>query len=448
MDAKDYELIRKFGEEIHQLMVAYKMAYESPIKMPGIRKLTPIENELLSLLEWDDEISMKTISKILGVANSTITSAVNRLENKGLITRIVTDGDKRAFNLKLTNDGRDVTNFRKFKKTQFFTEILQSLNTVEERVALVELVGKVSDAMMTLTDDQKRRSHMNALEKEYYDFGPWLIEVKEYDDIPSQYHSKRDVILSASYCFKVPIKKEWRNTHPGMLLYHTVIAVHPEKVVILKAKDGDVEQTEIPVEDIRYIVHSTDLLDSHIIISTDVDLFDIDYNSVSQEISNQVINMMREYVFKVSDKVHLEEIHEVKHIESSIYRELMNKGKVGDSMKVIAFQPFMKLERHNPSTLEVILQTHKKYELQDMAILTNGKELIVVNRNKEVKRTKDVDYSFRHTFIQFDDISKITLVDEPDMEHLRSLVIHVGDTKLSFKVSDAFDANALIDLIS
>lgn len=448
MDAQDYALIKKFGEQIHQLVIAYKIAYETPIKMPGIRKLTPIESELLSLLEWDDEVSMKDITKILGVPSSTITSAVNRLENKGLISRTVTDGDKRAFNIKLTNDGRDVTNFRKFKKTQFFTEMLQSLKTQEERTALVELLEKVSDTMISLTDDQKRRGHMNALEKEYYDFGPWLIDIKEYDDIPPQYHNKQDVILNASYCFKVPIEKEWRNIHPGMLLYHTVIAIHPDKICILRAKGNEVKQTDVNVEEVRYIVHSTDLLDSHIIIGTDDEIFDIDYNSVSQEISNHVINMMREYVFKTSDKIKLEDIHEVKHIESSIYRELMNKDEKAGGMKVIAFQPFMKLERHNPSTLEVILQTHKKYELQDMAILTNGRELIVVNRNKEVKRTKDVDYSFRHTFIQFDDISNIVLSNDERMEHLKTLTINVGKTNLSCKVSDAFDANALIDLIS
>lgn len=447
MDEKDFELTSRFGELVHKLMMTYKTEYRTPIRMPGIRKLTPIEVELLGLLEWQDRISIKEVIRILSIPNSTVTSAVNRLESKGLVVRVVPEEDKRAFELKLTGSGRDIINYRKFKKTQFYTEMIQSLNTEEERYALVELIEKMTRSMVPMTDDRRRRSHMNALEKEYYDFGPWLIEVKELEDIPQQYLTKRQTILDAGFCFKVPIKKEWRNTHPGMLLYNSVIAIHRDKIVILKAVNGEVEETDIAVEDVRYIVHSTDLLDSHIIVATDHKIYDVDYNSVSQEISNHVINMMREYIFRASDKIRLEQIHEVGPVDSQLYHELINRESEHEDMKVLAYQPDIHLERHNPSTLEVLLQTHKKYELQDMVVLTNGKELIIVSRNKEVKRLKDADYSFRHTFMRLDDITEMLLVDEAEMEHLKSLVIYTGDTHISFKVSDEFDAKSMIELL-
>lgn len=50
MDEKDFELTSRFGELVHKLMMTYKTEYRTPIRMPGIRKLTPIEVELLGLL--------------------------------------------------------------------------------------------------------------------------------------------------------------------------------------------------------------------------------------------------------------------------------------------------------------------------------------------------------------------------------------------------------------
>ncbi len=327
----------------------------------------------------------------------------------------------------------------------FIEDILQALETDAERMMAGRLIGKMAESLISKSDDHKRRGgRMNALEKEYYDFGPWLIEIKQLEDIPQQYMPKRATILGGAKCsFKVPIKKEWRNIHPGMLLYNTVIAIHDDKIIIYKAVDIGIEESIIDVKDIRYLVHSTDLLDSHIIIGTDVKLYDVDYNSVSQEISNRVIDKMRTSVFRESSKIHFEDIKGIDGVESIVYNELMQRESDSETFKVLAFQPFVKLEKHNPTTAELLLQTHKKYDLQDAVLLTNGKELIVVNRNKEVKRSKDADYSFRHTFIRLDDIAEIKLVDDVEMIHLKSLVIYSGDSHVTFKVSDEFDLKGL-----
>lgn len=447
MEQNIQEMTEILSRQVHELMMAYRTGFATPTQMPGSKKLTAIENELIGLLEWRSSVAIKEVVAFLKVPNSTVTSAVNRLEHKGLLSRESLPEDKRAFVLKLTQSGKDMISFRRFKKHEFFKDILEALDSPEERQALIDTLGKMTASLSIVDDSQRRRGHMNALEKEYYDFGPWLIEVKRPEDIPQQYMQFRKLVGDARYCFKVPIKKEWRHIHPGMLLYKMLVVIQDEGLTLLEAKDGDVIKTELTRSEIRYLVHGTDLLDSHIIIGTDLKVYDIDYNSVSQEISTRVINTMRRYLFKDAKGIDLNKVNDLPSVESQLYNELINRGLNDEKVKVVAFQPFVRLEKHNPSTAEVLLMTHNKYELQDVVILTNGKELILVSRNKLVKRSKDTDYSFRHTFFRMEHIKDFVLTEDKEMEHLKTLSIYSGDARVSLKVSDTFDIEPLTALL-
>lgn len=442
------DMIDGMSRQVQKLMIAYRTGIMAPIQIPGAKKLSPLENEVMNLLEWQDGISIKEVVGILNVPNSTVTSAVNRLESKTLVRRISKVDDKRAFLLKLTQAGQDMVTFRQFKKNQFFKDLLDGLDTDEERLTFIHLLEKMTQSLSIVDDDQKRRGQMNALEKEYYDFGPWLIEIKDSGEIPQQYKMHRNLIENALYSFKVPIKKEWRHIHPGMLLYKTIVVIKASGLVLLNSVDGVIETTEIDAKEVRYIIDGTDLLDSHIIIGTDRKIYDIDYNSVSQEITNRVINTLRKNIFAGAEGVSMESVVALESVESPLYKELMNRGLSTEKVKVIAFQPFVKLERHNPSTTEVLLMSHNKYELQDVVILTNGKELIIVSRNQQIKKSKDTDYSFRHTFIKIEDISDFVVLEDAEMEHLKILLIYIGDAQIKLKISDDFDLQPLTHLLT
>lgn len=71
--------------------------------------LTEIEaNVLFHLLLAAEELPMGTLLAAFGLAGSTGTSAVDRLERRGLATRRVNSGDRRSFLVGLTPAGRAV----------------------------------------------------------------------------------------------------------------------------------------------------------------------------------------------------------------------------------------------------------------------------------------------------------------------------------------------------
>jgi DNA-binding MarR family transcriptional regulator len=429
------------GKAIHQLNRIYMKHYENTISLPDAKKLTPIEEGLIGLLEWQDKISIKEVVKLLGVANSTVTSAVNRLEKKGLIMKETLAEDKRIFNLKLTEGGVDIIHLKKYKKNTFYADLLQQLDSDEERTSLVLALEKITRSMEE--SETVRSGPMNALEREYYDFGPWLIEIKNASDIPSFYLSKKELIMSSKYVFKGPINKEWRFVKPGMLLYKTILCVKEDSIVVLHGSDGHIEEEQILLDDVRYLVHSVDILDSHIIIGLDNKCIDISYNSVSGEISDRVMNHLRKYTFKNANEVNLNEVEGDNQVESNLYRELIHRALHEEQVKVLAFQPTKVLDRSNKGGTDIIQLLAKKMALQESVFVTNGRELIICSRNQPLRPEKEADYSYRHTYIRIMDQLEFTMIDDVEVEGTKDLLIRIHDTHLRFKVGNEFDVESL-----
>ncbi len=65
MDDNKMTLYQNMSEAVHKLLVNYKLVYGDSSRMPGVKKMTPIESEVLNLLEWNKSISVKDIILIL-----------------------------------------------------------------------------------------------------------------------------------------------------------------------------------------------------------------------------------------------------------------------------------------------------------------------------------------------------------------------------------------------
>ena len=90
----------------HNLIKLYKMKFEAQFKKGVLKKITIIELGILDLLQSKPTISVKDAVEMLAAPNSTITSAVNRLEKRGILTRAIHPEDKRTFQLILSEEGR------------------------------------------------------------------------------------------------------------------------------------------------------------------------------------------------------------------------------------------------------------------------------------------------------------------------------------------------------
>lgn len=126
---------------IHRFAVLYKTQFQQNQK-PMLKELTPIELGILNLIEWDPGISLKDIISYTKAPNSTVTSAVNRLERRNILVRMIHPEDKRSFMLQLTESGRELVSYRATEKEQMLGALYDALEDDSSRDMLLNLLGR------------------------------------------------------------------------------------------------------------------------------------------------------------------------------------------------------------------------------------------------------------------------------------------------------------------
>lgn len=107
----------------------------------------------------------------------------------------------------------------------------------------------------------------------------------------------------------------------------------------------------------------------------------------------------------------------------------------------------MELKHLNSNTWTKLLDLIEKPVLQDSLFLTNGYELMVFTRVKEVKKSNETDYGYRQLFIPLNLIGKVAMSSDQVMEDLGLLEITVGSLKKDIRVSKEFDFDHIQDMV-
>jgi DNA-binding MarR family transcriptional regulator len=94
----------------------------------------------------DGDVRMGDLAARLGLAESSVTRLVDRLEGVGLATRRPSAGDRRCVEAGLTSEGRKVVRRVMAERREFLDEILQTLDP-DDRGELVRLFGLVAEAL-------------------------------------------------------------------------------------------------------------------------------------------------------------------------------------------------------------------------------------------------------------------------------------------------------------
>jgi DNA-binding MarR family transcriptional regulator len=107
--------------------------------------LTPVQFGALSALADHPDVDQATLAGLIAHDRVTMGSVLDRLQNKGFITRKVSPTDRRARVLSLTADGRAALNRALPIVKALQSEILSGLDAGETQ-QLLELMRKAADA--------------------------------------------------------------------------------------------------------------------------------------------------------------------------------------------------------------------------------------------------------------------------------------------------------------
>lgn len=385
---------------------------------------------------------------MLKVPNSTITSAINRLETQKLLTRSIQPNDRRTFLLTLTPKGLELINSRQSEKRQLFHYILSSLDNDEERQLLIKLISKLNVSLKTVNKDLLRRIHMDTLQTEYDAFGPWITIIKDDTAVPPQFSKEISLILNANYAFKIPRTIDRRDVNLGMPLYNSVIAVYDDKLILLAREESEIKTSTIFYNQIQYIQSLRNLLFGELLIVSNNKEYAIHYNPLSHDIIEKLVSDLREKYYTKSAHIDMETLDEHINVQTPIFRNILLNDMANEEVKLIEYQPFLELIRQKPSTLDFLIDLYSKPVLQDSLFLTNGKELIILNREKEVKREKEIDYGYKKTFIPLDYITGLSLSTDTSISNLKNLEFEINGAKLMIKIGAEVNVKNIESLIN
>lgn len=105
-------------------------------------ELAQIDLHILKIIADDPSVILKDIVTRLDIPSSTLTSAINRLEKRGLLQRLISQRDRRSYGLELTPLGWEIKREHEKVDRMLTDKVLEALAS-EEAHTFVELLNKV-----------------------------------------------------------------------------------------------------------------------------------------------------------------------------------------------------------------------------------------------------------------------------------------------------------------
>jgi DNA-binding MarR family transcriptional regulator len=129
------------GFHVHRAAVTTAQTFETHIgKTFGLRK---VEFSLLMLLLSNEALAPKRLSRALSVTAPNLTLLLDRLQDRGLLTRVPNPLDGRSQNVVLTPEGRSLATQAAEASKTMELEIQGRLSSAEHAM-LIELLLKLS----------------------------------------------------------------------------------------------------------------------------------------------------------------------------------------------------------------------------------------------------------------------------------------------------------------
>lgn len=127
----------------HRLMLEsnYK---DIEAKYQKIKGLSTNELSIIRIISEKDEIIIKDILEALDIPKSTLTSIIDRLEKRNLISRAISKKDRRSYKLELTEDGKTAQDEHIKFEEEIYGKVMISLDNYEEREDFLRLIRKIT----------------------------------------------------------------------------------------------------------------------------------------------------------------------------------------------------------------------------------------------------------------------------------------------------------------
>ncbi|MCC7059729.1 MAG: MarR family transcriptional regulator [Burkholderiaceae bacterium] len=129
------------GYQLAQANIPVRRIFARHIGEP--LQLSPVEFTVISLLAHNSDVTHKQLSQALAVSAPNITTLLDRLEQRQLLTRVRSETDRRSQHIHLTRKGAALARKARAISLTMEHEVLRHLSDAE-RAILIELLQKVA----------------------------------------------------------------------------------------------------------------------------------------------------------------------------------------------------------------------------------------------------------------------------------------------------------------
>lgn len=112
-------------------------------------ELTVDQFKMLRYLRYNERSTASELSEIFCVGKSSVTAIITRLSDKGLISRIPEEKDRRVINIVLTEDGMRICDLMEDQVQNVLAGIIDEFDE-KEAIVFIETFEKLAKAVMKL----------------------------------------------------------------------------------------------------------------------------------------------------------------------------------------------------------------------------------------------------------------------------------------------------------
>ncbi|WP_433796823.1 hypothetical protein [Actinoplanes sp. CA-252034] len=283
---------------------------------------------------------------------------------------------------------------------------------------------------------------------EFDRFGPWIDEVRDFDDVPRLY--RRAAVDPAAYrlVLKVPRDIERRNAHPGMHLYDHLIAVDEENLTVLARRDDDYDTHRIPHDRIVAISDSVRLLNGLLTVHTvDGPVVAVRYNGSANGPVRELIALLRRWYLPPGTPG-TPGGDDPYRVEPVLGRA--DTGLLTDYHRMIAREPGMRLV--NVADRQVVTPLSPVGRLRDRVwptilhasiVVADEREIQVIHRRDWFTGTGD-DLSLARTVVARSRITGVQVRPHEAYQGVQILTVQAGAAHLEFFLASGSLVEAIL----
>lgn len=136
-------------DQVRTLMRVMLVSERTSPEHQQVMRYSALDFHTLGMLRERSVLRASDVADDLGVAPTTISSAVARLVKRGLIARTQSDTDRRAYDLRLTEEGQQIAQAIHSQDLRNMELFLSAL-APEEQETLITLLSKVATRVAAL----------------------------------------------------------------------------------------------------------------------------------------------------------------------------------------------------------------------------------------------------------------------------------------------------------